>query len=47
MNIDKSIEKILKDCLNAKPGEKILVVTDTEKENIGKAIFKQAIQSLF
>lgn len=44
MNIGKSIEKILKDCLNAKPGEKILVVTDTEKESIGKAIFKQAIQ---
>ena len=43
-NIDKSIEKILKDCLDVKSREKILVVTDTEKENIGKAIFKKAIQ---
>ncbi|MBA7571300.1 hypothetical protein ES708_13059 [subsurface metagenome] len=44
MNIDKIIEKILKDCLDVKPRENILVVTDTEKESIGKAIFKKAIQ---
>jgi len=44
MNIDKIVEKILKDCLDVKPRENILVVTDTEKESIGKAIFKKAIQ---
>lgn len=44
MNIDKIVEKILKDCLDVKSRENILVVTDTEKENIGKAIFKKAIQ---
>jgi len=43
MNIDKIVEKILKDCLDVKPNESILVVTDTEKENIGKAIFRKAI----
>ena len=44
MDIDKTIEKIFKDCLHVKSGESILVVTDTEKENIGKAIFKKAIR---
>jgi len=41
-NIDKII-KILKDCLDVKSRGKILVVTDTEKENIGRAIFKKVI----
>jgi len=33
--------------LHVKSGESILVVTDTEKEKIGKAIFKKAIQDSF
>lgn len=45
MNIDKTIEKLLRDCLNVKSNESILVVTDTEKEKIGKAIFKKAAQA--
>lgn len=30
--------KIVKDCLNTKPGEKVLVLTDTEKKSIGEII---------
>jgi len=44
MNIDKIIENLLKDNLDVKSSERVLVVTDTEKEKIGKAIFKKAIQ---
>jgi len=44
MNIDKIVERILKDCLDVKTWEKILVVTDTEKESIGRAKLKKAIK---
>lgn len=44
MSIGTIIEKILKDCLDIKPSESILVVTDTEIENIGKAILQKAIE---
>jgi len=44
MSVDKGIEIILKTCLAAKPGERVLIVTDTAKKDIGQALFEKAIQ---
>ena len=44
MSLGKGAEIVLKNCLAAKPGEKILIVTDTAKHNIGKALFEKAVE---
>ena len=44
MSMDKGTEIILKTCLAAKPGERVLIVTDTAKKDIGQALFEKAIQ---
>ena len=31
-------------CLAVKPGETVLIVTDTEKERIGRALFSRAVE---
>lgn len=38
-------EAVVKTCLNVKPGETFLVITDTEKEAIGKAIFEAGLDA--
>ncbi|HEB10537.1 MAG TPA: aminopeptidase [Spirochaetales bacterium] len=44
MSLNKGTEIILKTCLAAKPGERVLIVTDTAKMDIGQALFEKAIQ---
>jgi leucyl aminopeptidase (aminopeptidase T) len=40
MNIEKGALVVLSDCLAAKAGETLLVVTDTEKRQLGEALFE-------
>jgi len=42
LELKTGAEKALKQCLNAKLGEKVLIVTDTEKMSIGLAFFTVA-----
>ncbi len=44
MSLNKGTEIILKTCLAAKPGERVLIVTDTAKMDIGQALFEKAIE---
>jgi leucyl aminopeptidase (aminopeptidase T) len=44
MSMDKGAEIILKTCMAAKPGESVLVVTDTVKREIGQVLFEKALQ---
>ena len=41
----KAAETVVKACLNIKPGETFLVLTDTEKETIGRAIFEAGVNA--
>lgn len=40
--LDHGCKVVLKDCLDVKPGEKVLVVTDDAKLNIGSALYAEA-----
>jgi len=40
----KAGRTVVRDCLGLKPGEKFLVITDTEKFEIGEAIFKASLE---
>ena len=42
MDIEKGAQVVLRDCLNVKPGERLLIVTDTERREIGDALFQVA-----
>lgn len=44
MSLNKGTEIIFKTCLAAKPGERVLIVTDTAKRDIGQTLFEKAIQ---
>ncbi|MEM2907609.1 MAG: aminopeptidase [Candidatus Hadarchaeales archaeon] len=43
MSLKSAAEAVVKACLNVRPGETFLVITDTEKEPIGKAIFEAGL----
>lgn len=43
MGLKEAAEGAVKTCLNVKPGEAFLVITDTEKEEIGRALFNVAL----
>jgi leucyl aminopeptidase (aminopeptidase T) len=42
MSLEKSAEKIIKECMGVKKGEKVLIIIDKNKEKIGKALLEQA-----
>lgn len=42
MNLQEAAEKIVKECMNVKKGEKVLIITDKNKMNIAKAIADEA-----
>lgn len=42
LSLDHGCKVVLKDCLDVKPGEKVLVVTDDAKLNIGSALYAEA-----
>jgi len=42
MTLNKAAEIILKDCMNVKEGEKVLIIIDKNKLNIGEAILKKS-----
>ena len=44
MSLEKAAETVVKTCLNVKPNETLLVITDTEKEKIGRAIFEAGLR---
>lgn len=44
LSLDKAAETVVKTCLNVKPEEVFLVITDTEKEKIGRAIFEAGLR---
>jgi leucyl aminopeptidase (aminopeptidase T) len=44
MDLESGARIVLEQCLAIKPGEKVLIVTDTKKERIGKALFTKAIE---
>ncbi|QQO08906.1 aminopeptidase [Breznakiella homolactica] len=44
MDIRKGARIVIADCLGAKPGETFLVVTDPSKQNIGEALYKEALE---
>lgn len=44
MSLNEGAEIILKSCLAAKPGERVLIVTDLAKRDIGQTLFEKAIQ---
>ncbi|GAG68576.1 unnamed protein product, partial [marine sediment metagenome] len=44
MSLNKGAEIVLETCLAAKPGERVLIVTDTAKRDIGQALFEKALQ---
>ncbi len=43
MGIEKSAMIAVRDCMGVKPGEKVLIVTDTEREFIGTPLFEAAL----
>ena len=43
MSLSEAAQAVVKSCLNIKPTETFLVMTDTEKEEIGKAIFEASL----
>ncbi|MDI6819579.1 MAG: aminopeptidase [Candidatus Hodarchaeaceae archaeon] len=43
MGMKEAADAAVKTCLNVKQGETFLVITDTEKENIGKALFEAGL----
>jgi leucyl aminopeptidase (aminopeptidase T) len=44
MGLESGVRVVLEQCLAIKPGEKVLIVADTRKERIGKALFEKAIE---
>lgn len=42
MSLQKGAEVVLKDCMGVKQKEKVLIVTDDEKEEIGRALYEAA-----
>lgn len=42
MSLERGCKVVLKDCLDVKYGEKVLIVTDDAKLNIGSALYKEA-----
>ena len=40
MSFEQGSGIVLSDCMGARTGERLLVVTDTEKQPIGEALFK-------
>lgn len=44
MSLESGASVVLEQCLAVKPGEKVLIVTDTRKEGIGRALFSKAIE---
>ena len=45
MSLEKAAEAAVKTCLNIRPAETFLVITDTEKEAIGRAIFEAGLKA--
>lgn len=45
MTFEEGARIVLSDCMGAKAGERLLVVTDTEKQRIGQALFEAGIAS--
>lgn len=45
MGLKEAAEVVVKACLNVKSGETFLVITDTEKENIGKALHEAGLEA--
>lgn len=45
MSLKAAAEAVVRTCLNVKPGETFLVITDTEKETIGRAIFEAGLEA--
>ena len=45
MGMKEAAEAAVKTCLNVKLGETFLVITDTEKESIGKALFEAGLDA--
>ncbi len=44
MGLESGARIVLEQCLAIKPGERVLIVTDTKKERIGRALFSKAIE---
>jgi leucyl aminopeptidase (aminopeptidase T) len=44
LSLEKAAETVVKECLNISPQETFLVITDTEKEEIGRAIFNAGLK---
>ncbi|MDA8228592.1 MAG: aminopeptidase [Desulfitobacterium hafniense] len=42
LSLEKGCQVVLKDCLDVKPGEKVLIVTDDAKFKIGSALYEEA-----
>ncbi len=45
MTLEAGAEKVIFDCMGVSPGEKVLIIADTEKQQIGQALFDQAIEA--
>ncbi len=43
MSLTQGAQKVINDCMGVKEGERVLIIADTEKQDIGKALFKAAI----
>ncbi|MEM3022182.1 MAG: aminopeptidase [Candidatus Bathyarchaeia archaeon] len=44
MGLESGAKIVLEQCLSIKPGERVLIVTDTKKEPIGRALFSKAVE---
>ena len=45
MSLEAGAKKVILDCMAVQPGEKVLIIADTEKQRIGQALFESAIEA--
>lgn len=45
MSLKKVSEKVIHECMGVSRGERVLIIADTEKQRIGEALFKAAIEA--
>jgi leucyl aminopeptidase (aminopeptidase T) len=45
LSLEKGAKKVINDCMGVLPGEKVLIISDTQKQPIGEALFNAAIKA--
>jgi leucyl aminopeptidase (aminopeptidase T) len=45
MSLESGAKKVIEDCMGVSPGEKVLIISDTNKTQIGEALFNAAIKA--